>query len=135
MAKVQKTDDEWKKQLTPEQYRILREKGTELPGSGELLHVNDDGEYLCAACGNVLFKSNAKYESTMPGLIGWPSFSEAATSDAIELQDDLSLGMRRTEVLCKNCGGHLGHLFPDDSSPNGQHFCINSISLDFDKRQ
>lgn len=135
MAKVHKTEEEWRKTLTPQQYHVLREKGTELPGSGEFLHMNDDGGYACAACGNLLFKSNAKYDSTVPGLIGWPSFSEAATSESIELQDDLTLGMHRVEVLCKNCGSHLGHLFPDDSSPNGQHFCINSLSLDFNREQ
>ena len=126
------TDDEWKRRLTPEQYHVLREKGTELPGSGELLYNDADGMYRCAACKAPLFKSDSKYESTMPGLIGWPSFSEAASSKAIELKDDASHGMQRTEVVCANCGGHLGHLFPDDSSPNGQHYCINSLSLDFE---
>ena len=89
--------------------------------------------YHCAACGAELFKSDTKYESTIPGLVGWPSFSDAATSDAVVLSDDNSLGMHRTEVTCKNCGSHLGHLFPDDSSPNGKHFCINSAALDFEK--
>jgi peptide-methionine (R)-S-oxide reductase len=87
--------------------------------------------YNCAACGQALFSSDTKYESTTPGLIGWPAFSEAADNGSVELRDDDSLGMHRTEVVCSNCGSHLGHLFADDSSPNGQHYCINSICLDF----
>lgn len=130
---MQLTDNEWKAKLTPEQYRILREKGTEAPGSGKYLYNDEHGVYHCAACGAELFKSDTKYESTVPGLVGWPSFSDAATSEAIVLSDDNSLGMHRTEVTCKNCGSHLGHLFPDDSSPNGKHFCINSAALDFEK--
>lgn len=130
-----KSDDEWKKQLTPEQYHILREKGTEPPGSGTLLHNDKNGDYTCAACGQVVFKSDTKFESTMPGLVGWPAFSEVASNDAVILQDDDSLGMRRTEIICKNCGSHLGHLFNDDpSSPSGQHFCINSAALDFKEK-
>jgi len=121
----------WKDKLTPEQYRVLREKGTEAPGSGKYVDFYEDGQYRCAACGQALFSSDTKYESTMPGLIGWPAFSEAASKGAVKLEDDDSLGMRRTEVLCSNCGSHLGHLFPDDSSPNGQHYCINSVCLDF----
>lgn len=131
MTKIQKSEDEWKRELSPEQYHVLREKGTEVPGTGELLYNEADGMYLCAACKSPLFSSETKYESTMPGLIGWPSFSEAAVRDAVELVDDNSHGMHRTEVLCKVCGSHLGHLFADDSSPNGQHFCINSLSLQF----
>ena len=127
------TEDEWKKKLTPEQYHVLREKGTEVPGTGKLLYNDESGKYVCAACGQELFGSEAKYESTMPGLISWPSFSAAAGNDAIELRDDDSMGMHRTEVICKNCGSHLGHLFEDPSSPNGQHFCINSAALDFKK--
>lgn len=127
------SDDEWKAKLTPEQYRVLREKGTETPGSGKYLYNDDAGMYRCAACGAELFKSDTKYESTIPGLIGWPSFSEAASNEAIVLSDDTSMGMHRTEVTCANCGGHLGHLFPDDSSPNGKHYCINSAALDFIK--
>jgi len=127
------SNDEWKKKLTPEQYHVLREQGTEIPGSGKLLHNEKTGEYKCAACGNVVFKSDAKYESTMPGLIGWPSFSAAASEGSVELRPDTTLGMNRTEVVCSNCGSHLGHLFDDASSPNGQHFCINSVALDFDE--
>lgn len=134
MAKQDFSDEELKKKLTPEQYHVLREAGTEMPGSGKLLHNHDTGEYMCAACGALLFKSDAKYDSTTPGLIGWPSFSEAANNDTLILQDDNSLGMHRTEVICRNCGSHLGHLFEDPSSPNGQHFCINSAALDFKKK-
>jgi peptide-methionine (R)-S-oxide reductase len=126
-----KSEDFWKEMLTPEQYRVLREKGTEIPGTGKLLHNNDSGEYKCAACGTMLFKSDTKYDSTTPGLIGWPSFSEAANSDAVELRDDNSLGMHRTEVICKNCGSHLGHLFDDNSSSTNKHYCINSCALNF----
>lgn len=128
------SEDELKKKLTPEQYHVLREKGTEVPGTGKLLHNHETGEYMCAVCGALLFKSDDKYDSTTPGLIGWPSFSEAANNDALILQDDDSLGMHRTEVICRNCGSHLGHLFEDPSSPNGQHFCINSAALDFKKK-
>lgn len=126
-------DNEWKDKLTSEQYHVLREKGTEVPGTGKWLHNDETGDYTCAACGALLFKSDAKYESNIPGLEGWPSFADVAKSDAVELRDDNSLGMRRTEVICKNCGSHLGHLFPDDSSPTGQHYCINSVALDFKK--
>ncbi len=126
-------DDDWKQKLTPEQYHVLRESGTETPGSGKLLHNNDTGDYTCAACGTVLFTSQDKYDSTVPGLVGWPSFADAAGSDNVELRDDDSMGMHRTEAICKTCGGHLGHLFPDDSSPTGKHFCINSAALDFKK--
>jgi peptide-methionine (R)-S-oxide reductase len=131
---MQLPDEEWKKKLTPEQYHVLREKGTEIPGTGTLLRNEETGEYKCAACGNMVFKSGAKYESTTPGLIGWPSFSEAASQGAVELRPDNSAGMHRTEVVCGNCGSHLGHLFDDPSSPNGQHYCINSVALDFDKK-
>jgi peptide-methionine (R)-S-oxide reductase len=126
-----KTDDEWRRELTPEQYRILREKGTETPFTGKLLHEDRSGEYKCAACGALLFKSDAKYHSDVPGLAGWPSFADVAASDAVELKPDKSLFMNRTEVICKNCGSHLGHLFDDGSSPSGKHYCINSVCLDF----
>lgn len=129
----QMTDEDWKKKLTPEQYHILREKGTEMPFTGKYLNHNEKGEYTCAACGARLFKSDSKYESDIPTLLGWPSFAQAAASDAIEFREDDSYGMHRTEVLCKNCGGHLGHVFADDSSPSGQHFCVSSAALDFKK--
>mgnify|MGYP001791534381 FL=1 len=126
-----KPEEYWKEKLTPEQYHSLREKGTEAPGSGELLQNEETGDYTCAACGSVLFKSDTKYESTIPGLIGWPSFSDVASSDAVESIEDNSLGMARVEIICKTCGGHLGHLFPDSTSPTNQHYCINSSSLNF----
>lgn len=125
------SEAEWKKKLTPEQYHILREKGTETPFSGELLHQDGNGDFVCAACGAVLFASGSKYDSSIPGLEGWPSFADVAKSDAVVLSDDKTFGMRRTEVNCKNCGSHLGHLFDDESSPTGKHYCINSVALDF----
>ena len=128
---MNKSDSQWKEKLTSEQYRVLRQKDTEAPGSGKYVDFDEDGWYACAACGQMLFKSDAKYESTMPGLVGWPAFSEIAASDAVILQPDDSLGMSRTEVLCANCDGHLGHLFDDVSSPNGKHYCVNSVSLEF----
>jgi peptide-methionine (R)-S-oxide reductase len=131
----QLSDDEWKAKLTPEQYHILREKGTEAPFTGKLLNEKGTGDFVCAACGTVLFKSDAKYESDIPGLAGWPSFGEVASSDAVEIASDNSLGMSRTEVICKTCGGHLGHIFPDDGSPTGQHYCINSAALDFQAKK
>lgn len=106
-----------------------------MPGTGKLLNENRPGEYTCAACGYLLFKSSSKYESRTPGLIGWPSFAESAKAGAVELKDDHSFGMQRTEVTCSNCGSHLGHLFPDDSSVNGQHYCINSAALEFNPQK
>lgn len=126
--------DEWKDKLTPEQYKVLREKGTEAPGSGKLVHNDKTGDYLCAACGNLLFKSDTKFESTTPGLIGWPAFCDVASNNAIELVPDNSLGMQRLEVVCKNCGSHQGHFFDDPASPNGQHYCVNSAGLDFKEK-
>jgi len=131
---MQLSEAEWKERLTPEQYRVLRQADTELPGSGALLHNDKTGEYHCAACGQLLFKSDTKYESTTPGLVGWPAFSEAAENGAVELRSDESLGMVRTEAICTNCGSHLGHFFEDPSSPNGKHYCINSASLTFDEK-
>lgn len=124
-------DEGWKKKLTPEQYAVLREKGTEIPFTGKLLQNKETGMYTCAACGQELFHSDTKYDSTTPGLIGWPSFTDAVDSSAIKLMADDSHGMHRTEVVCAHCGSHLGHLFEDHSSPNGKHYCINSVSLDF----
>ena len=125
------TDEEWKKKLTPEQYKVLREQGTEAPFSGKFLEHSDNGMYVCVACGEQLFDSKEKYESDIPGLAGWPSFAEVVQAGKVELKEDNSLGMNRTEVICKNCGGHLGHLFDDKGSPSGKHYCINSCSLDF----
>jgi peptide-methionine (R)-S-oxide reductase len=128
-------DADWKQKLTAEQYAVLRQKHTERPGSGKYLHHTADGLYVCAACGNELFKSESKYDSTEPGLVGWPSFSELATNKAVKLIPDNSLGMSRTEVVCANCGGHLGHVFAAADSPTGQHYCINSVALDFKPKE
>jgi peptide-methionine (R)-S-oxide reductase len=134
LDKQEFSEDDLRKRLTSEQYHVLREKGTETPGTGELLYNEEKGEYRCPVCHSVLFMSDKKYESTMPGLVGWPSFSEAANNEALKLVPDNSLGMQRTEVLCATCGSHLGHLFDDPSSPNGQHYCINSAALEFLKK-
>jgi peptide-methionine (R)-S-oxide reductase len=132
---VQLSDDEWKQKLTPEQYHILREKGTEAPGTGKYVDMDADGMYSCAACGAALFSSDTKFESTLPGLVGWPAFSDMVDNDAVVLKPDGMLGMQRTEVTCANCGSHLGHLFENDpSSPSGDHFCINSAALDFKEK-
>jgi methionine-R-sulfoxide reductase len=128
---VQLTDEEWRRKLTPEQYAILRQKGTEAPFSGTHLRHNKNGVYVCIGCGAELFVSSAKYESNIPGLMGWPSFSDVIRNGAVKLRDDNSLGMHRVEVVCAECGGHLGHLFNDGSSTTGQHYCINSCVLDF----
>jgi peptide-methionine (R)-S-oxide reductase len=128
------TEAELKKRLTPKQYQVLREKATEPPFSGEFVNSSEDGVYSCAACGTALFSSESKYESTMPGLLGWPSFAEVIDGGRIELKNDDSLGSHRIEVVCKTCGSHLGHLFEQDpDSPTGKHYCINSIALNFDK--
>jgi len=132
-SNAQFSDAELRKRLSPQQYRVLREKGTEYPGSGDLLYNKEKGEYRCPVCNSLLFTSDAKYDSDLPGLEGWPSFSEAAANDALELVPDDSLGMSRTEVRCAVCHSHLGHLFDDPSSPNGKHYCINSCALDFKK--
>lgn len=124
-------ENTWKQKLTPEQYQILREKGTEPPFSGDHILPDKDGEFMCAGCGAKLFSSKTQYESKLPGLQGWPSFADALDDKAIKLQVDTSLGMERTEVVCATCDGHLGHLFDDHTSPNGKHYCINSISLEF----
>jgi len=127
-------DKQWKDKLTPEQYRVLREKGTEAPFTGKLLNEHGTGDFVCAACGAVVFKSDDKYDSNTPGLAGWPSFADVANGGAVKLIDDNSLGMHRTEVVCANCGGHLGHLFDDANAPTGQHYCINSVALDFKQK-
>ncbi len=128
------SDDELKKQLTPEQYHSLREKGTEAPFIGKYFQHKEDGTYTCGACSAELFRSDAKYESDIPCLAGWPSFSDVASSDSVKLVNDNSFGMRRLEVVCKNCDSHLGHPFDDNESVTGQHYCINSASLNFKKK-
>lgn len=127
--KIEKSDAEWKKVLTPAQYSVLREKGTERPFTGEYWNNFEAGVYKCAACGEILFKSDAKFDAGC----GWPSFYQAIDKSKIEEKDDFSLGMHRIEVLCKKCGSHLGHLFPDGPQPTGQRYCINSVSIKFEK--
>lgn len=119
---------EWKAKLTPEQYRVLREKGTERPFSGELLHVKDRGRFACAACGNMLFSSDTKFDSGT----GWPSFEDALPG-AVSYHRDMSHGMIRTEVTCSKCGSHLGHVFDDGPGDSGKRYCINSVCLNFEK--
>jgi peptide-methionine (R)-S-oxide reductase len=125
---VQKTDDEWRQELSPEQYQVLRRAGTERPFSGKYVHNHDDGTYHCAGCGAVLFSSGTKFDSGS----GWPSFYKPEDEENIERRTDTSHGMARTEVLCKHCGGHLGHVFDDGPNPTGLRYCINSLSLDFE---
>jgi peptide-methionine (R)-S-oxide reductase len=129
-SSVVKTDSEWREQLTPEQYEILRRKGTEPPFTGEYVYNKADGMYRCAACGADLFRSDAKFESGT----GWPSFTEPAVAQSVELRPDHSHGMVRTEVVCRRCGGHLGHVFDDGPGPDGQRYCINSGALSFSSR-
>ncbi len=125
------TDEEWKKKLSPQQYKILREKATEAPFTGKLLHNHKNGDYTCAACGAVVFKSDTKFDSGS----GWPSFYDVANTDAVKLKDDDTLGMHRVEVTCANCGSHLGHVFNDaPEQPTGMRFCINSEALDFEDK-
>jgi peptide-methionine (R)-S-oxide reductase len=119
------SDSEWRERLTPEQYHVLREAGTERPWSGEYVNEHANGAYHCAACGAELFDSTTKYESGS----GWPSFYEPKVADAVELIEDRTHGMVRTEVRCRNCGSHLGHVFDDGPMPSGQRYCMNSLAL------
>lgn len=125
-ARVEKSDAEWQRELTPQQYRVLREKGTEPPFTGKYWNEHTDGVYRCAACGNPLFDASTKFESGT----GWPSFFEPIQGERVATEEDRSHFMRRTEVHCARCGGHLGHLFDDGPQPTGLRYCINSASLD-----
>ena len=126
---VNRSDDQWRAELSPQQYEVLRRQGTEAPFSGAYVHSKADGVYRCAGCGAELFSSDAKFDSGT----GWPSFTEPAVAANVELVEDRSHGMRRTEVRCLRCGGHLGHVFDDGPGPAGQRYCINSASLRLDE--
>lgn len=124
--KIEKSEQEWKEQLSEKQYKILREKGTEAPHTGKYNLHFEDGKYKCAACGNVLFESEAKFKSNC----GWPSFDQSVEG-SIEYVKDTTFGMIRTEILCSNCGGHIGHVFDDGPTETGQRYCVNSASIEF----
>ena len=121
------SEDKWKLTLSPEQFKVLRECGTEPPFTGKYVNHKENGIYVCAGCGNELFSSNTKFESGS----GWPSFWDQVSEDSIERREDNSLWMKRIEIVCKKCGGHLGHIFDDGPNPTGLRYCVNSLSLDF----
>jgi peptide-methionine (R)-S-oxide reductase len=131
MKKVIKTDEEWRQELTPEQYAVARQKATERPFTGEYNASKDKGVYKCAACGNELFSSDAKFDSGS----GWPSFTEPLAEENVRTEVDATHGMARTEVLCASCDAHLGHVFEDGPRPANLRYCINSVVLDLDKKE
>jgi peptide-methionine (R)-S-oxide reductase len=128
--RIMKSDEEWKKQLTPEQYYVTRQKGTERAGTGKYVHCNEDGVYACVCCGQPLFDANTKYDSCT----GWPSFWQPVDNENVSLIEDNSLFSRRIEVVCSRCGAHLGHVFGDGPQPTGQRYCMNSAALNLVKR-